>query len=173
MREGSAKPAKHTTSVIVTVPMTMSVTMAVSMSVPAMSMRAVVILMGRVFQGCTIPPSPLSRQPTLSWKMASSALVWVLLKTSKHQHPAGEQNALRLRARKIAGQLNAIDRMLEEDRDCAEILTQLVSARRGIKSLAEKLIHSHMQHCIEGARDQTDAKKKMHGLLTVLERYVE
>lgn len=80
---------------------------------------------------------------------------------------------MRLRLRKISGQLNAIDRMLAEDRDCAETLTQLVSARRGIKSLAEKLIHSHLHHCIEGARNQTDAKKKMRDLLTVLERYVE
>lgn len=80
---------------------------------------------------------------------------------------------MRLRLRKISGQLNAIDRMLAEDRDCAETLTQLVSARRGIKSLAEKLIHSHLHHCIEGARDQADAKKKMRELLTVLERYVE
>ncbi len=95
------------------------------------------------------------------------------MKNALHKHPEAELDALRLRLRKISGQLNAIDRMLAEDRDCAETLTQLVSARRGIKSLAEKLIHSHMHHCIEGARDQADAKKKMRDLLTVLERYVE
>lgn len=75
--------------------------------------------------------------------------------------------------RKIAGQLNAIDRMLEEDRDCAEILTQLVSARKGIKSLSEKLIHSHMHHCIESGSSPADSKKKLRELLVVLERYVE
>lgn len=95
------------------------------------------------------------------------------MKNASHKHPEEERDALRLRLRKISGQLNAIDRMLAEDRDCAETLTQLVSARRGIKSLAEKLIHSHLHHCIEGARDQADAKKKMRDLLTVLERYVE
>ena len=95
------------------------------------------------------------------------------MKKEEHHHPEAERDALRLRLRKISGQLNAIDRMLAEDRDCAETLTQLVSARRGIKSLAEKLIHSHMQHCIEGARDQADARKKMRELLTVLERYIE
>lgn len=95
------------------------------------------------------------------------------MKTPDHQHPEGERNALRLRARKIAGQLNAIDRMLEEDRDCAEILTQLVSARKGIKSLSEKLVHSHMHHCIESAASPADSKKKLRALLVVLERYVE
>lgn len=95
------------------------------------------------------------------------------MKNAIHKHPEAERDALRLRLRKISGQLNAIDRMLAEDRDCAETLMQLVSARRGIKSLAEKLIHSHLHHCIEGALDEGDAKKKMRDLLTVLERYVE
>jgi CsoR family transcriptional regulator, copper-sensing transcriptional repressor len=88
-------------------------------------------------------------------------------------HPRAEQAALRARLGKIAGQLRAIDKMLAEDRDCAEILTQLVSARRGIKSLSEKLIQSHSEHCIEHARSQTEAKTKLRQLLTVLQRYVE
>lgn len=88
------------------------------------------------------------------------------------RHPDEEREALRLRGRKIAGQLKAIDRMLAEDRDCAEILTQLISARKGIKSLAEKLIHSHAHHCIENAT-RADSKKKLRELLVVLERYVD
>lgn len=95
------------------------------------------------------------------------------MKNKTHQHPSAEQEALRARLRKIAGQLRAIDRMLAEDRDCAEILTQLVSARRGIKSLSERLIQSHTEHCIEHARNQTEAKAKLRQLLTVLQRYVE
>lgn len=90
-----------------------------------------------------------------------------------HLHPPQGQRALIVRARKIAGQLAAIERMLEQDRDCAEVLTQIVSARRGLKSLAEKLIHSHAHHCIEEAHNPTDGKRKLRALLTVLERYVE
>ena len=90
-----------------------------------------------------------------------------------HEHPESERRASIVRVRKVGGQLNAVERMLEEDRDCSEILTQIVSARRGLKSLAEKLIHSHVHHCIQNARDQADAKKKLRELLTVLERYVE
>jgi DNA-binding FrmR family transcriptional regulator len=63
--------------------------------------------------------------------------------------------------------------MLAEDSDRAEIITQLVSARRGIKSLSEKLIHSYMEHCIEHAENQDEAKAKLRELVTVLERYVE
>ncbi len=91
----------------------------------------------------------------------------------KHHHPEEEQRALVIRVRKVIGQLNSVERMLGEDRDCAEILTQIVSARRGLKSLAEKLIHTHAHHCIEGAQNPVESRKKLRELLTVLERYVE
>ena len=95
------------------------------------------------------------------------------MKSHGHQHPTDEREALKLRVRKVVGQLNAIERMLDEDRDCAEILTQLVSSRKALKSLAEKLIHSHMQHCIEHAHSPAEGRKKLQELLVVLERYVE
>ncbi len=90
-----------------------------------------------------------------------------------HQHPEEERRASVIRVRKIVGQLNAVQRMIDEDRDCAEILLQIVSARRGLKSLAEKLIHSHTLHCIEQARTPAEGRRKLSELLTVLERYVE
>lgn len=46
------------------------------------------------------------------------------------------------------------------------------SARRGLKSLVEKLTYSHTQHCIEGAQNPAQGRKKLRALLTVLERYV-
>ena len=54
-----------------------------------------------------------------------------------HAHSRSERDAQKLRVRRIVGQMNAIERMLEENRDCAEVLMQLVSARKAIKSLAE------------------------------------
>lgn len=89
-----------------------------------------------------------------------------------HHHPANEQKALKVRIRKIVGQLNGVERMLDESRDCPEILTQLVSARKAIKSLSETLIDRHLHHCIEGAQ-QGESKKKLRELLEVLNRYVE
>ena len=67
----------------------------------------------------------------------------------------------------MAGQLGAIKRMLDEDRDCPEILTQIVSARCGLKTLAEKLIHSHVHHCIKVAHSPEEGQRKLRELLTV------
>lgn len=102
----------------------------------------------------------------------SVTLRFIVVK-AEHHHPEDETRALRARVRKIVGQLQGVERMLEAERDCAEVLTQLVSARKAIKSLSEKLIHSHMHHCVESADDDASAKRSLRELLTVLERYVE
>lgn len=88
----------------------------------------------------------------------------------KHDHE--DRHALKMRIRKIAGQLKTIETMLAEDRECPDILNQVVSARKGLKSFAEKLMQEHMVHCIEGARDSR-SNTELQKLLTVLERYVE
>lgn len=95
------------------------------------------------------------------------------MSNSRETHPPQEQKALHTRLRKITGQLKAVERMMEDDYDCPEVLTQIVSARRALKALAEKLIQSHVNHCIEGAADPALARKKLRELLTVLQRYVE
>ena len=91
----------------------------------------------------------------------------------QHTHSRSERGAQKLRVRRIVGQLNAIERMLDEDQDCAEILMQLVSARKALKSLAENLIRSHMVHCIDSAHSPAAGRKHLQELLAVLERYVE
>jgi DNA-binding FrmR family transcriptional regulator len=90
-----------------------------------------------------------------------------------HVHPPEEKRALQLRLRKVGGQLAAIERMIEEDRDCPEVLTQIVSARKALKSFAQIVIHQHTHDCIEHAADPKEGQRKLRELLTVLERYVE
>ena len=114
---------------------------------------------------------PHTRQPILY--LCRNAAYFPGVSDHHHQHPEEERRASIIRVRKVAGQLGAVERMLEQDRDCTEILTQIVSARRGLKSLAEKLIHSHVHHCIEGAHSPAEGRRKLAELLTVLERYVE
>lgn len=91
----------------------------------------------------------------------------------REKHPPQEVQALMTRLRKITGQLKAVEGMLADDYDCSEVLMQLVSARSAIKALSEKIIHSHMETCIEGATSQIEARRKLRDLLTVLERYVD
>lgn len=78
-----------------------------------------------------------------------------------------------VRVRRIVGQLNAVERMLKENRGCSEVLMQIVAARKALKSLAEMLIHSHLEHCIEHANSPAEGRKHLQELLSVLKRYAE
>ena len=78
-----------------------------------------------------------------------------------HIHPPGEKRALQLRLRKIGGQVAAIERMVGEDRDCPDVLTQVVSVRKALKSFAEIVIHQHTHECIEGATDPKEGQRKL------------
>jgi DNA-binding FrmR family transcriptional regulator len=73
----------------------------------------------------------------------------------------------------VAGQIAAIEQMVEDDRDCPDVLMQVVSARKALKSFAEVVIHQHTKDCIEHAADPKEGQRKLRELLTVLERYVE
>ena len=95
------------------------------------------------------------------------------MKEHPHQHPENETKALKTRLRKILGQIQGIEKMMDESRDCSDVLTQLVSVRKALKSLSEQIIHSHMEHCIAHASSANAGRKKLQELLTVLERYVE
>ena len=88
-------------------------------------------------------------------------------------HPEAERRALQLRLRKIEGQLKGVEGMLERDCDCAEVLNQLISARRALKSLSEKIINDHLQHCITEASNPEEGRRSLRELATVLKRYID
>ncbi len=90
-----------------------------------------------------------------------------------HIHAPVGKRAMQIRLRKIAGQIRAIETMIGADVDCPEVLMQLVSVRRALKSLAETIIETHLHDCIEGATRPSEARRRLRELLTVLERYVE
>lgn len=90
-----------------------------------------------------------------------------------HVHPPDEKRALQIRLRKIAGQVAAVERMIVEDRDCTDVLAQVVSVRKALKSFAEVVIQQHTQECIEHTADPKESQRMLRELLTVLRRYVE
>ena len=95
------------------------------------------------------------------------------MKKHTHVHPPAEKRALQIRLRKIAGQVAAIERMIDEDRDCPDVLTQVVSVRKALKSFAEVVIHQHTKECIEHASNPQESQRMLRELLMVLERYVD
>lgn len=80
---------------------------------------------------------------------------------------------LRNRLSRIEGQVRGIARMVDEDRYCIDILTQLRAIRSALAKVETELLNSHLQHCIEGAIASGDAKEqrqKAAELIDLLER---
>jgi DNA-binding FrmR family transcriptional regulator len=66
------------------------------------------------------------------------------------------------RLTKIDGQVRGVARMIEEDRYCIDVLTQIAAATKALQQVALGLLDDHMRHCVtdavQSAPDQADAK---------------
>lgn len=66
------------------------------------------------------------------------------------------------RLRRIEGQIRGLQRMVEEDKYCIDILTQISAATKALESVALNLLDEHLHHCvahaIENGGDEADEK---------------
>ncbi|MDH3519343.1 MAG: metal-sensitive transcriptional regulator [Myxococcales bacterium] len=77
------------------------------------------------------------------------------------------------RLRRIAGQVGGIQRMLQEDRYCVDILLQIAAARAALDRAGRLLLASHVETCVAAAFASgrpRERKQKMKELLDVLSR---
>jgi DNA-binding FrmR family transcriptional regulator len=87
---------------------------------------------------------------------------------------ADDKAALIKRLHRIEGQVRGIERMVEEDRYCIDILTQLSAATTALESVAFRILDDHVQHCVAGALasgDAAEAEKKSEELLAAVHRF--
>lgn len=80
-----------------------------------------------------------------------------------HQHGyADSKDAHLKRLRRIEGQVRGIQRMIDDDVYCIDILTQVSAATKALESLALVLLDDHIRHCvteaIKAGGDEADAK---------------
>ena len=74
---------------------------------------------------------------------------------------------------RIEGQVRGLARMVEEDRYCIDIVTQIAAVRAALKRVEEEVLREHIAHCIEHAivsGDATEQRRKVAELLDVLSR---
>jgi CsoR family transcriptional regulator, copper-sensing transcriptional repressor len=61
------------------------------------------------------------------------------------------------RLRRIEGQVRGLQKMVEEDRYCADVLTQISSVHEALRSVARELMRNHLKHCASAAIKAGDA----------------
>jgi CsoR family transcriptional regulator, copper-sensing transcriptional repressor len=85
-----------------------------------------------------------------------------------------DKAALTKRLHRIEGQVRGIERMVEDDRYCIDILTQVGAVKTALESLAFKLLDDHVNHCVADALASGDPKaasRKSDELLAAVQRF--
>jgi DNA-binding FrmR family transcriptional regulator len=72
------------------------------------------------------------------------------------------RNAVSLRLKRIEGQVGGLLRMVEDDRYCVDILTQINAVRSALHKVEEQILRDHLSHCVAGAFTSGDPIEQRH-----------
>jgi DNA-binding FrmR family transcriptional regulator len=90
----------------------------------------------------------------------------------RHIHSDEEKKALINRLARIAGHIESIRRMIEEDRDCSEVLVQLAAVRSAVNSAGKALLQNHIEQCLVDAVRHDDMES-IHELNKSIEQFIK
>jgi len=74
---------------------------------------------------------------------------------------------------RIEGQVRGLARMVEDDRYCIDVVTQISAVRAALRKVEEEVLRDHVGHCVEGAiasGNKKDQRRKIAELMDVLGR---
>ena len=95
------------------------------------------------------------------------------VETTRHGYVA-DKEALVKRLHRIEGQVRGIEKMVEDERYCIDILTQIAAASTALESVAFKVLDDHVNHCVAHALASGDAEvaeEKSRELLAAVHRF--
>ena len=78
---------------------------------------------------------------------------------------------LHRRIKKIIGQLNAIDRMIEEDVPCEQILMQVNASKSALHKVGHIIVEGHLEHCVKQAMEDENIDDALGDISSILEYY--
>jgi DNA-binding FrmR family transcriptional regulator len=89
---------------------------------------------------------------------------------------SNDKSLLVKRLHRIEGQVRGIEKMVEEDRYCIDILTQIAAVKTALEQVGALLLEGHVNHCVRDAiasGDEGDAAEKTTELLEAVQRFVK
>ena len=91
-----------------------------------------------------------------------------MCKAHKHEETKNVVNRLS----RAAGHLESVKRMVEEDRDCADVLIQLAAVRAAINKAGQILLKDHIEHCVSEALETGD-RETLEKLNRAIEQFLK
>ena len=68
------------------------------------------------------------------------------------------------------GQLNGISKMIEEDRYCIDISTQIMATQAILSKVNHEILRAHMNHCVKEAFEEGNGEEKVNEIIDILEK---
>ncbi len=85
-----------------------------------------------------------------------------------------DSKALHNRLRRIEGQVRGLQRMVDEDAYCIDVLTQVAAVQSSLEQVAAKVLDGHVRHCVADAvagGDSAEAEAKLDELMAAVQRF--
>lgn len=92
--------------------------------------------------------------------------------THTHSHPHENTQMVLNRMSRAIGHMEAVKRMVEDGRDCSEVLIQIAAVRSAINNIGKIILEDHISHCIVDAVEHDD-KKALEDLKDAIEKFVK
>ena len=92
--------------------------------------------------------------------------------THPHHHSHAQTKAVLNRLSRAIGHMESIKRMVEEGRDCSEVLIQLSAVRSAINNIGKVILEDHIQHCIVDAVERDD-EQALDSLCQAIEKFIK
>ena len=84
----------------------------------------------------------------------------------------GNKEDMLARLRRVEGQVRGLQRMVDEDAYCIDVLTQITAASNALKKVAVGLLDDHIRHCVRGALADGGGDDKVEELVTAVDRFL-
>ncbi len=88
------------------------------------------------------------------------------------EHMDCKQNIIK-RLNRIEGQVKGVRRMIEEEKDCVEVLTQIAAIRAAINKVGSMILENHSKTCIQKALMSDDSEKVLKNLTESIQKFLK
>lgn len=84
-----------------------------------------------------------------------------------------EKNDIKKRLRKTGGQINGIEKMVDEGRYCVDVLQQISAARAALNKVALMILESHTKSCVVTAIQENRTEDKVEELIGIISKFTK
>jgi DNA-binding FrmR family transcriptional regulator len=94
-------------------------------------------------------------------------------KRAEHPGYIDDKDKIKNRLRRVSGQVGGLERMVEEERYCIDILTQISAAQAALDKVALALLSEHARHCVIGATTPADREELTEEMMGAVGRLLQ